>query len=226
MSKKALTALIVDRNPGARKTLTSMLRQTLEVTEVIQATSANEALKLLKTAKQINWVFTETSLPDLEWFIFIDEAKKISSAKAASFIIVSSQTNREVLIKAASMGVKDFIKKPYTTATLVTKLRKIAGGSEQRSNRRVDLLGAYNAKIGFCGNETDSKLMDISLGGCQVSCTGFSDIKAGVYDVVEIHLKTEYGIITVKGEIVRLERNRLDGEKAINAAFEFVEVSQ
>ena len=227
MSKQSYAALIIDRNQDARKSLASVLRQGLQLTEIYQANSAKEAHDVLKNAKKIDWIFCDTSLPDEDCFAFIDEAKKLPLCANSSFILLSSQTNKELLIKAASNGVSDFIKKPFTTNTLIVKLRKLMTGEELRSTKRHSLLGAYKANLNINNINVESELLDVSLGGCQVTCKPVASADFNIYNHISISIPNGSSKeIFVTGEVVRMERNPSQEEKMINVAFQFVDLGQ
>lgn len=226
MSKQTYAALIVDRNQDARKSLASVLRQGLQLTEIYQANSAKEATAVLKSAKKIDWIFCDTSLPDQDCFAFIEEAKTLPLCENSAFILLSSQTSKETLIKAASNGITDFIKKPFTSATLVVKLRKLMSGQELRSSKRHALLGAFKANFQIDETVIEAELLDISLGGCQLSCDPIASANCNIYSHITLSIPNDQKSIEVKGEVVRLERNTLKEEKQINISFEFINIGE
>ena len=226
MSKQSYAALIVDRNQDARKSLASVLRQGLQLTEIYQANSAKEATAVLKSAKKIDWIFCDTSLPDQDCFSFVEEVKTLPLCEKSAFILLSSQTSKETLIKAASSGITDFIKKPFTSATLVVKLRKLMSGEELRSSKRHALLGAFKANIEIDNSEIEAELLDISLGGCQLSCNPISSAECNIYSHISLSIPNDKKTIKVTGEVVRLERNTLKEDRQINIAFEFINIGE
>lgn len=226
MPKQNYAALIIDRNQDARKSLASVLRQGLQLTEIYQANSAKEALAILKSAKKIDWIFCDTNLPDQDCFSFIEEAKTFPLCEKSSFILLSSQTSKETLMKAASNGITDFIKKPFTSGTLVVKLRKLMSGQELRSSKRHALLGAFKANLEIDDNEVAAELLDISLGGCQVTCDPITSAACNIFSHLSLSIPNGKKAINITGEIVRLERNTLKEEKQINIAFEFINLGE
>lgn len=226
MAKTSYVALIVDRNTSSRKSLTSILRQALQVNEVMQANSAQEALTILKTAKRVDWIFCDTGLPDQDCFSFLNEVKRLPLCKETPLILLSSQTNKELLIKAAGCGVSDFIKKPFTSSTLLEKLKRLIAGAEQRTNARHSLLGAYSATLQHDELILEGKLLDLSLGGCRLVC---KVPQKGAFTVYQ-HLKLNFDIgekkLTLNAETVRIERHPGTEDKHMMVAFEFVDMDQ
>lgn len=225
MSVETYTALLVDRNQGTRKTLASVLRQAMGIKNILESASAREAMGMLKNTNKVDWIFSDTSLPDQDCFTFIADAKTAPSAKDSAFIILSTQTSRELLLKAASAGVNDFIKKPFTSSTVVVKLRKLIDGKSQRATNRVHVLGAYEALLEIGGETVKSALVDLSLGGCLVTAPPIGKF-ASVYDTVKIKVSGENGSFAVAGDIVRIERHVQDEEKLIQIAFQFIDVKE
>jgi CheY-like chemotaxis protein len=213
------SALVVDNNLMSRQTLSTILRQEAQVKDIFQSSSGRDALSILKQQAKIDWIFAEAELPDQNCFDFIAEAKKIPSGTESSIIMISSSTNRELLLKAASSGVNDFIKKPFTSSTLSVKLKRLIEGKAQRKAQRVSLFEAITADLKFDSVTLPSSVVDISAGGCLVKCE--PAITARIYDIATIMIQMTGGPVVVDAELVRLERHQSEEGKRVLAAFQF-----
>ena len=225
------SALIVDENRSDRRMLVGALRNAMNIKEIYQAGSAREALATLGKLDHVALVFGEVQLPDLSGFEFFRQARAFPSANDCPLILTSRQRDRETLIQAASVGVSDFIVKPYTGDTLVSKLRKVAFGHEKRHASRSDLAGNPLPVACRFSDETiyETRLLNVSVGGCLTLSEIFS--RGGcIGDEAQIKIEYPQGHIALNGTLIRMERapeaarGEVDPRAYMHAAFQFTKV--
>ena len=221
---KSYTAIIVDGNNTARKSLSSVIRQNYNMRDIYSSSCAREATAVLKQIDYIDWVFFNNTLVDRDAFEFVKEIQEFKSTESAKYILTSSDTNREVLLKAATSGVNAFIVKPFTPKIVLGKMQKLTDGKAQRQTRRVELFGAFEAAVHFQEAKYRAELVDISLGGCMIKSTNFSKGGGKVYDNAKIRIPFEDSYISLNAELIRLERDTSSEEPKVLAAFIFKEI--
>jgi two-component system chemotaxis response regulator CheY len=121
---KSLRILIAGgREPSARLLRTSL--NLAGVTQVAVATSAKDALKLLKD-QIFNAVFVDETIGDIDKVKFVVAARRepgVLEPLIPIFLICNAVRLRE-LTKARDGGVTDILARPISAATLMRKLSK------------------------------------------------------------------------------------------------------
>jgi len=221
------SAIIVDGNNTSRKTLSSVIRQNYNMRDIYSSSCAREASAVLKQVETIDWIFFDNELTDKDAFEFIKEVKQLKSAEVAKYILTSSDSNRDTLLKAATAGVHAFILKPFTPKVILEKMQKLVESKAQRKSRRVDLFEAFEATVYFKEAKYRSVLVDISLGGCKVKSPIYNQGGGMIYDKVKIRIPYDKTNISLDAELIRLERDMSgDEEPKILAAYLFKEIKE
>jgi len=226
---KSFTAIIVDANNSARKSLASIIKQSYVMRDVYSSSCAREASAVLRQIDSIDWVFFDNELSDRDSFEFLKEIKELKSTENAKFIMTSSEANRDTLIKAATSGVNAFVAKPFTPKIILDKMQKFVDGKVQRKAQRVDLFEAFEATIHFKEAKYRSVLVDISVGGCKIKSSLYSQGGGMIYDKAKIRVPFEDSIMSLDSQLIRLERDVSsagDEEPKIIAAFVFKELQE
>ena len=218
------SAIIIDDNSSARKSLASVIRQYFNMTDIYTTSSAREASGVLRQIEKIDWIFCDNQLTDQDTYKFLTATKKIKSAAESKVLLLSSDGGKETLMKAASHGVDDIILKPFTPKVVMEKVKKLVGGKNQRSSKRIALLEAFEAQIEFKAAKYKTALIDISLGGCMAKTPLF---KQGgmIYDDAKISIPLEKETIKLNAELIRLERDNSTEANILLAAFIFKDIS-
>jgi len=218
-------ALIIDNNANARKILASVIRQQFSMRDIFTSSSGREAMAVIRQSDNIDWVICNSELEDKDCFELIEEAKKQKSTKNAKFVLTSSNSDRSILLKAASCGVNSFILKPFTPKTIYAKMQKLVDGKSQRKSKRIELLEAIEARVQFAEAKYKSVLVDVSLGGCMIKSGLFN--KGGlIYDNAKIQIPLDKESISVEAQLIRMERDMSSEKKLICSAFIFTNVSK
>ena len=117
-----LRVLVVDDEPS----IVSITRQTLESFgyRMLNAQNGAEAVALYaQQANDIAMILTDLSMPVMDGRATIYALLKINPK--AKIIAMSGMDENESVAKASTAGVKHFISKPYTAATLLKTLRAL-----------------------------------------------------------------------------------------------------
>ena len=121
MNKKRV--LIVDDDPRNIFALSATLRA--RSYDCISCTSAEEALRILKSEETINAVLIDMMMPEMDGYEAIPLIKKIESRKGTPVITVTAQAMMGDREKCLLAGADDYISKPIDVDKLLQVLSKI-----------------------------------------------------------------------------------------------------
>jgi response regulator RpfG family c-di-GMP phosphodiesterase len=138
-------ALIVDPDP--EETTVLELRMIEQGFEVKIARTSDQALKTLQEG-EFGLVISEVDLQPLDGFGLFERAQQIDGVRAATWVFLSSNTDRESIDKGFALGATDYVEKPVKAEILVAKLRKMM---EQGSASRTAARGVSGSleEMGF-----------------------------------------------------------------------------
>jgi two-component system response regulator YesN len=100
------TILLVDDDRGFR----AELRASLEEFKVLEASSGQSALQILKKAHDVGLVFLDVMMPGLNGIDVLQEIKKI--APDVRIVILTGFSSKDIAIEALKAHADDYIEKP------------------------------------------------------------------------------------------------------------------
>lgn len=216
-------AVIVDSNQESCDLLKSVINQNFELQAIYTFTSAQKASTEIPKLSKVDLLFFDSDLSDINCFDFINDLKQENSLQSCKYTLLSQNNNQELLLQAASVGVHEFLLKPFTENAVVAKMRKLALGKQQRQSERISLFEAINANLQFGNHEYHGAIVDLSEGGCLVKTTLFNKGGGFIYDICNITIATDEQI-NLDAELIRLERDATSENSSIFAAFIFQNV--
>lgn len=120
--------LIVDDSRAIRE----LLRQQLKIlgfSHILEASNGKEALSLLDQVTQsgapVDLIISDWNMPEMNGIDFLLSLKNSTLYRKVSFLMITSESEAENVIKAIVLGVSDFIVKPFDEAQLEQKLSAI-----------------------------------------------------------------------------------------------------
>ncbi|MGJ3258640.1 MAG: response regulator [Rhodospirillales bacterium] len=120
-----MKVLIVDDYPTMLKVLRSLLRQ-LKFTDISEASNAKDALAMLREGGY-GLVISDWNMEPMSGFELLQAVRADAALKDLPFILVTAESTTDRVIAAKQAGVSNYIIKPYTAATLKTKLVSVLG---------------------------------------------------------------------------------------------------
>ncbi|WDE00506.1 chemotaxis response regulator CheY [Thalassomonas actiniarum] len=120
---KNMKVLVVDDFSTMRRIVKNLLRD-LGFTNISEADDGSTALPMLQGG-DFDFVVTDWNMPGMQG---IDLLKAIRADERLSHIpvlLITAEAKKEQIVMAAQAGVNGYIVKPFTAATLKTKLDKI-----------------------------------------------------------------------------------------------------
>ena len=123
------TVLLIDDSRTAREILKQMLLS-LHFKVLDEAENGEIAMHKIQTSKiQPDFLFIDMEMPLMNGIETIKNLKPILSN--TRILMVTSRSDRELVMELINLGVNSFIKKPYDRDTVIDKLTSLIRGSEK-----------------------------------------------------------------------------------------------
>ena len=118
-----LRVLVVDDVTSARRIVVKVLGQ-LGVKAIAEARSGTEALEKLR-ADPCHLIVSDWQMPDVSGLELLRQIRADASLQHTPFIMLTSESNREMVREAVLAVVSDYIVKPVSLHTLSEKIRTV-----------------------------------------------------------------------------------------------------
>lgn len=136
MFPKETKFLVIDDLKTIRTMITEILHN-LGYPTIEESEDGTKALALLKEAAQTNepfgFIITDWNMPEMTGLELLEACKKDPDLKSIPFLMVTIESERSYVLRAVTMGVDDFIVKPFSERTFQDKLRSIWERRQERS---------------------------------------------------------------------------------------------
>ncbi|WP_431025571.1 response regulator [Halomonas sp. H5] len=118
--------LVADDHPLFREAIVGVIAAGLEATEVLEAASLAEALRLAETNEALDLVLLDLGLPDADGLSGL--ARLREAAPELAVVIVSAEQHRATVLEALELGAVGYIPKSTPRAALIDALRQVLDG--------------------------------------------------------------------------------------------------
>jgi two-component system, chemotaxis family, chemotaxis protein CheY len=121
----AIKVMVVDDQTSMR----AMIRRTLQdlgFRDIRDKPSAVEALPAIK-ADRVHLVISDYNMPDMDGLQFLEAVRADAVIGKTVFIMLTGSADREVVQKAAALGVNNYVVKPFAPAALKEKIERVFG---------------------------------------------------------------------------------------------------
>jgi len=112
----AIKILVVDDEEAIRSFIKAVLSKSGKY-EIISASDAAKAWKILKDEPEINTVFLDINMPEMNGLQLLQIIKTQLFHKAKIIMVTANRTKEEV-IQAIKLGANDYVTKPFTAERL------------------------------------------------------------------------------------------------------------
>ena len=119
--------LVVDDFATMRKIVTNLLRQ-VGFKNIQDADDGATALVKLK-AEKFDFIISDWNMPKMSGLELLKAVRGDADMKATPFMMVTAEALKENIVAAIQAGASDYIVKPFNTATLEGKIKKIFGAT-------------------------------------------------------------------------------------------------
>jgi two-component system chemotaxis response regulator CheY len=124
MADANMKFLVVDDFSTMRRIVRNLLKE-LGFTNVQEAEDGVEALKILRSEKNFDFVVSDWNMPNMTGIELLRIIRADDALKHLPVLMVTAEAKRENIIEAAQAGASGYVVKPFTAATLDEKLKKV-----------------------------------------------------------------------------------------------------
>lgn len=118
--------LVADDHPLFREAITGVIAAGLEASEVLEAASLAEALRLAETHDALDLVLLDLGLPDADGLSGL--ARLREAVPELAVVIVSAEQQRATVLEALELGAVGYIPKSTPREGLIAALRQVLEG--------------------------------------------------------------------------------------------------
>jgi two-component system chemotaxis response regulator CheY len=121
----AIKVMVVDDQASMR----AMIRRTLQdlgFKDVRDKPTAAEALTAVKSDR-VHLIISDYNMPDMDGLQFLQEVREDGVIGKTVFIMLTGSSDREVVQRAAALGVNNYLMKPFAAAALKEKIERVFG---------------------------------------------------------------------------------------------------
>ena len=121
----AIKVMVVDDQTSMR----AMIRRTLQdlgFKDVRDKPGAVEALDAVKSDR-VHLIISDYNMPEMDGLQFLEAVRKDPVIGKTVFIMLTGSSDRELVQKAAAMGVNNYVVKPFAPAALKEKIERVFG---------------------------------------------------------------------------------------------------
>ena len=147
MNSKAfswLNVLLIDDSPTILNYVSAILTETFDIENVYAASSAQEAMQVLKQSEQINLLFLDLNMPQVDGIQFLEKIKKLNYK---GYIVIMSGVSTKIissveqLTKQYGLNYIGALFKPIHESDLLPILEKI--GQSRNKHIKAESLKTY-----------------------------------------------------------------------------------
>jgi two-component system, chemotaxis family, chemotaxis protein CheY len=120
-----LRVLIVDDTSTSRMLVRDGLQQ-IGIKNISHAADGVKALEFMMTTPA-HMIISDLNMPNLDGMGLLKKIREYGPTKKVPFIILTAQKDNALIQKAASLGVNNYLVKPFTTDSLRKAIEAIVG---------------------------------------------------------------------------------------------------
>ncbi len=123
--------LVVEDNLSMQQFIVGLLESEYKITKV---NNGKEAQKLLLsgTYQDISLIISDVMMPEMDGFAFLKWLKKADDWRAIPFIMLTAKTAEEDKIQALTIGVDDYLTKPFSHLELKARIHNLLANMKAR----------------------------------------------------------------------------------------------
>lgn len=121
----AIKVMVVDDQTSMRAMIRRAL-QDLGFKDIRDKGSATEALAAVK-ADRVHLIISDYNMPEMDGLEFLEAVRKDEVIGKTVFIMLTGSADKEIVQKAAALGVNNYVVKPFAPAALKEKIERVFG---------------------------------------------------------------------------------------------------
>jgi two-component system chemotaxis response regulator CheY len=115
-----MRALVIDDSRAVRLIIGKILQEI--GIEVLDAANGREGLERLKQSPDVGLILVDWNMPEMNGLEFIRAVRGEPAWNGVRILMVTTETEREQVIRALDAGASEYLMKPFTKDILVAKL--------------------------------------------------------------------------------------------------------
>lgn len=123
--KDQIQILVVDDMSTSRGLIIQSLEE-IGIKNIHYAADANQALSILSKVK-IHIVLSDYNMPNANGIQLLSAIRKNANTKSLGFILITGRADKSIIDSGKSLGMNNFIKKPFSTDELKACLESVTG---------------------------------------------------------------------------------------------------
>ena len=120
MTEIKKTVLVVDDMRAVRVKLKKLCSD-LGIKQVIEASDGVEALETIKTNK-VDLILSDWNMPNLSGIDFVKQLRQMQDFMLTPVIFITSESDKTAILEAITLGIADYVVKPFPDAVVKTKI--------------------------------------------------------------------------------------------------------
>ncbi|MBT4963632.1 MAG: response regulator [Francisellaceae bacterium] len=120
---KDISILIVDDFSTMRRIIKNLLRD-LGYENTDDADDGDSGLKKLETGK-FDLLITDWVMPNVSGADFVRKIRQHSLLNNIPVLIVTGDIKREIILDAMTIGINDYLKKPFNSEVLLSRIERV-----------------------------------------------------------------------------------------------------
>ncbi|WP_171012640.1 MULTISPECIES: response regulator [unclassified Sphingomonas] len=121
----AIKVMVVDDQTSMRAMIRRAL-QDLGFKDVRDKPSAQEALAAIKSDR-VHLIISDYNMPEMDGLQFLEAVRTDAVIGKTVFIMLTGSSDKEIVQKAAALGVNNYVVKPFAPAALKEKIERVFG---------------------------------------------------------------------------------------------------
>lgn len=121
----AIKVMVVDDQTSMRAMIRRSL-QDLGFKDVRDKAGPAEALEAIR-ADRVHLIISDYNMPDMNGLEFLGAVRADPVIGKTVFIMLTGSADREIVQKAAALGVNNYVVKPFAPAALKEKIERVFG---------------------------------------------------------------------------------------------------
>ncbi|MBT3510398.1 MAG: response regulator [Nitrospina sp.] len=231
---KGKTVLIAEDDSTMQMFVGGILRQELNCRNLITCTNGQQALNALRNPEQksaIDLILCDWEMPGANGDEILLHVRKDKDIRHLPFIMTTSRSEKEDLIKVVKLGINNYLVKPYSAADLMDRIKKVMETTKEKvKKKKFSKNTALLVRIKFKGAEEscNGTLNEISLEKGLIRSPLPKEAPPGLYEEFELQIKFINEVIHLKGEIRNLEPDVEDqfSKDFVMIGFKIIEIKE
>lgn len=117
--------LVVDDQLTMRE-VTKLALQEMGVRQIMDSENGSEAFQKC-TTQPVDMIISDFNMPEMDGLGLLRAVRGHPAVRKLPFILVTGRGDNELVVKAAQLGVNNYIVKPFTSQMLREKIEAVVG---------------------------------------------------------------------------------------------------